>query len=155
MNQKIIELLEKGFTKKEISKKLNIGYSTVRKYSIGYSTVKSKKEIKCRTCGDNNRENFYSMGGGQSYYCKSCWNEKTVKAGKDKIKQYMEDRGGAKCQRCGYDKCEAALEFHHRDPTEKDPNWSRGWGISKLKAELDKCDILCANCHREIHYIKP
>lgn len=60
---------------------------------------------------------------------------------------------GGKCFRCGYDKSLRALQFHHRDPKEKDfaisrPN-PRSW--DKVKVELDKCDLLCANCHSEIH----
>ena len=61
---------------------------------------------------------------------------------------------GGKCNRCGYDKCVEALEFHHKDPAQKDFGISRsgntrGW--NKIKAELDKCELVCANCHREIH----
>lgn len=61
---------------------------------------------------------------------------------------------GGKCEHCGYCKCDKALEFHHRDPSEKD------FGISykgetrsfdRIKVELDKCILLCANCHREEH----
>ena len=66
----------------------------------------------------------------------------------------MDERGGAKCQICGYDKCVAALEFHHRNPAEKDPQWRRGWSLDRLRNELNKCDILCANCHREVHWNK-
>jgi len=61
---------------------------------------------------------------------------------------------GDKCERCGYDHCIDALEFHHIDPTQKDfsissKGYTRSW--SKVKEELDKCMILCANCHRELH----
>lgn len=61
---------------------------------------------------------------------------------------------GSKCERCGYDRCVEALEFHHTDPTKKDFNISskghtRSW--NRVQAELDKCVMLCANCHREIH----
>jgi hypothetical protein len=106
-------------------------------------------KYRCKTCSVEGQENFYNSS---KYYCKSCWNTRTYKSAKDKIAAYMESRGGIKCSACGYDKCIGALEFHHRDPKEKDPSWSRGWSLSKLKIELDKCDILCANCHREIHY---
>ena len=61
---------------------------------------------------------------------------------------------GNKCARCGYDRCVDALEFHHKDPAQKDFNISskghtRSW--ERVKEELDKCEMLCANCHREIH----
>lgn len=60
---------------------------------------------------------------------------------------------GGKCVRCGYCKSLRALQFHHRDPEQKDfaisrPN-PRSW--EKVKVELDKCDLLCANCHSELH----
>lgn len=61
--------------------------------------------------------------------------------------------GGGKCTRCGYDRCSAALDFHHLEPEHKDFTPSRGykrnWEV--LKRELDKCILVCSNCHREIH----
>ena len=65
----------------------------------------------------------------------------------------IEYKGGA-CNVCGYDKTTTALCFHHRDPTTKSFSISNGgleksWNI--LKEELDKCDLLCANCHVEEH----
>lgn len=64
----------------------------------------------------------------------------------------MEYKGG-KCQKCGYDKCENALTFHHLNPQEKDFNIAKKYNVSwsKLKNELDKCVLLCANCHAEEH----
>ena len=61
---------------------------------------------------------------------------------------------GGECSRCGYNKCVAALEFHHRDPKEKDRSIRLGadtisW--ERMKLELDKCILLCSNCHHEIH----
>lgn len=60
---------------------------------------------------------------------------------------------GGKCQICGYDKCEGALELHHLHQEKKsfgigDKGYTRSW--DKVKTELDKCILLCANCHREI-----
>jgi predicted HNH restriction endonuclease len=56
---------------------------------------------------------------------------------------------------CGYSKCESALEFHHLNPNEKDFNISSIRQLSnfteKIKNELDKCILVCSNCHREIH----
>jgi hypothetical protein len=61
---------------------------------------------------------------------------------------------GGKCQICGYSKCSRALEFHHIDPNAKEfgissKAHSTAW--DKLCKELDKCALLCANCHREVH----
>lgn len=59
---------------------------------------------------------------------------------------------GGKCQICGYDKCPAALDFHHVDGREKDFEISGRMAWSKaLEEELAKCTLLCSNCHREVH----
>ena len=69
--------------------------------------------------------------------------------------EYILSRGG-KCEKCGYNKNLAALDFHHINPQEKefaiDARKFANGDLSKLKKELDKCTILCANCHREIHH---
>ena len=60
---------------------------------------------------------------------------------------------GGKCVLCGYDKCNAALEFHHIDPSLKSYQLSSG-NCHKIEddiAEVKKCLLVCANCHREIH----
>lgn len=56
---------------------------------------------------------------------------------------------GGKCNRCGYNKSNAAFDFHHVDKTQKDKNWSalRLKPLEQLKNELDKCELLCKNCH--------
>lgn len=59
---------------------------------------------------------------------------------------------GGSCSSCGYSKCANAMHFHHVNPKEKSFQIS-GKSISweKLKTELDKCILLCANCHAEAH----
>ena len=148
--EEIKSLLEAEHSKKEIADILGVSYATIKKHSKGLVNKKRYTNTKwiCRHCPTTGEEKFYIES---PYKCKKCWNSYTTKRGKDKIEQYMESRGGAKCSRCGYDKYIGALDFHHRDPNTKDPSWSRGWAIDKLKKELDKCDIVCANCHREIH----
>lgn len=63
------------------------------------------------------------------------------------------DYKGGRCSRCGYNKYPAALEFHHRDPRQKDFHMGAGRTMSWEKAvvELDKCDLVCSNCHKEVH----
>lgn len=62
---------------------------------------------------------------------------------------------GGKCAKCGYDSHPSALQFHHIDPLTKDVSWNklrlRAW--DKITAELDKCIMLCANCHFIVHSI--
>ena len=69
------------------------------------------------------------------------------------IKKMLIAYAGGKCQKCGYDKCSRALEFHHLDPNEKDFGISKTLtkNIQALKAEVDKCILLCSNCHAEEH----
>lgn len=71
-----------------------------------------------------------------------------------KLKEKLVEYKGGKCERCGYDKCITALEFHHLDPREKDFGIGSKDVLSfeKCKKEVDKCILVCANCHREIHY---
>lgn len=72
------------------------------------------------------------------------------------VKEVAVEYLGGKCSICGYDKCIAALDFHHVDPTQKDFNISQYYKkdfTDELKAELDKCILICANCHRELHYL--
>ncbi len=61
---------------------------------------------------------------------------------------------GGKCIKCGYSKYPEVLEFHHKDPSTKEFNLglnglTRSW--ERTKKEIEKCDLLCANCHRERH----
>lgn len=60
---------------------------------------------------------------------------------------------GGECKKCSYNKCIRALEFHHLDPNEKDFGISKCLtkSISSLKEEVDKCILVCSNCHAEIH----
>lgn len=99
------------------------------------------------------RDKFYTKTDGRPYsYCKVCWNDLRVEKTRENKRQAVEYLGGC-CERCGYSKCIRALEFHHKDPTQKEFLISKytGAGIEKIKPELDKCMLLCANCHREVH----
>ena len=56
------------------------------------------------------------------------------------------------CAICGYNKCDNALEFHHVNPADKKFNITIPHiGNKNLVEELNKCILLCANCHRETH----
>jgi len=78
---------------------------------------------------------------------------KAVSDRRRKIKvKAIQLKGGA-CQICGYSKYQGALDFHHIDPTTKSfsigsRGHSRSW--EQVLKELDKCILVCANCHREI-----
>lgn len=81
-------------------------------------------------------------------------NIEAVSKRRRKLKEMSLEYMGSKCKICGYNKCVAALEFHHLDPTKKDfgiatSGTTKSW--ERIKKELDKCICVCANCHREIH----
>ena len=71
-----------------------------------------------------------------------------------KLKEMAVALKGGKCQVCGYNKYVGALDFHHIDESTKEFDLStrgltRSW--ERIKKELEKCVLVCANCHREIH----
>jgi predicted HNH restriction endonuclease len=79
---------------------------------------------------------------------------KAVQRRREKVRLMAVSYKGGCCQVCGYDRCIEALEFHHLDSTQKDfgisnKGYTRSW--EKVKEEADKCILLCANCHREVH----
>lgn len=79
---------------------------------------------------------------------------KAVKKRRTHLREKAVVEGGGKCQICGYNREITALEFHHKDESQKDFGLSqrgltRSW--EKIKAEIAKCILVCANCHREIH----
>jgi len=126
----------------------------------------------CRKCKKEKKvDEFYknkSKKDGLSYYCKKCEqaiqkeehqrNKKRYsRRAKDKYKKKKEFidaiKLGIGCQVCGYNKCIDALVFHHRNPEEKKFTLNRVISYSKenILKEIKKCQILCMNCHQELH----
>jgi hypothetical protein len=96
----------------------------------------------------------YVLEGRGYYRCTKCRMD-AVSRKRRKLKLDIVAYKGGKCQLCGYDKCIAALEFHHKDFNKKEFTLSskgKTYGLKKLKEEVDKCDLLCSNCHRETHH---
>ena len=78
--------------------------------------------------------------------------KKNVGIWRKRTKELLVEYKGGKCEFCGYDKCIEALEFHHIDETTKEFAISGSTkSLEKQKKEADKCYMLCANCHRELH----
>ncbi len=110
--------------------------------------------MKCKrtSCKKQARKNTY-RGHVPSYCSKACKNVDKVHDLRKRRKQEAVTYLGGACRRCGYSKCLEALQFHHRDPKRKDFVLSAAMtrSFTRIKAELDKCDLLCANCHAEVH----
>ncbi len=125
-----------------------------------------KEEIlKLRSEGKSYREIELALGcskGTIYYHCAPDAKTKNVRTRlkncKDRLAKLKVDRGG-QCERCGYNRCLAALDFHHTDPSTKDRTYDcigamiRTCSFAKAEAETKKCELICSNCHREHHYL--
>jgi hypothetical protein len=86
------------------------------------------------------------------YRCRLCRQEAVVRR-RRKVKASLVREAGGCCRMCGYDRCVAALEFHHLDPEDKKFGVAQGGmahSIEHLRAEVRKCILLCSNCHAEV-----
>ena len=111
---------------------------------------------ECKECKlELNEDKFYKKDKGKrlASICKNCFMQYCTKRWR-KIKEEAVSYKGGKCEQCGYNKCIDAFDFHHIDPKEKEYDWRRMRRKSRdiMFKELDKCMLLCANCHREIHF---
>lgn len=117
----------------------------------------------CEVCGKK-------LSNKRSSMCRPCLHASKVGTGKygkiarDKV-AYTSNRRkairislikelGGKCSICGYSKTNSALEFHHLNPVEKDfvlSNSGLNKSLKKIREEVAKCILVCANCHRELH----
>lgn len=79
-------------------------------------------------------------------------NSQSVVTWRKKAKLLLIEYAGGKCKICDYNKSVTALQFHHINPEEKDFSiGGKSVSLEKLKKEVDKCVLVCANCHAEIH----
>jgi transposase-like protein len=84
--------------------------------------------------------------------CRKCRMERVTEWRRRTKRRLVEEAGGC-CRLCGYDRCMAALQFHHRNPSEKSfPMSLQGVPrrLEVLRREAVKCVLLCANCHAEV-----
>lgn len=114
---------------------------------------------RCSTCGKELPiEEFYLQQDhkdGVMSMCKACFNAYCVERWRLRKRKYVQYLGG-RCECCGIsltDSNYAIFDFHHRNPTEKEMVWTKMRLLSEEKVlqELNKCQLLCANCHRLVH----
>jgi hypothetical protein len=113
-------------------------------------------ETVIKKCEKHGETEFaaYKYENGTRHRCKKCRTE-GVQRRREKVKLLAIEYMGGKCCKCGYNKCPWALDFHHIDPATKSFTISADGftrSFNKIKDELNKCILLCANCHREEHY---
>lgn len=108
--------------------------------------VENGTKLKCECCLKTYE---HKRGYTTRKMCGRCRSNERNRSMKIKALDYL----GGKCSRCGYNSSPSALQFHHLNPKDKSftigRHLSRNW--ESLKPEVDKCIILCANCHCEIH----
>ena len=94
----------------------------------------------------------FVLRGDGHYRCSRCRAE-AVAARRRKVKETLVREAGGCCCVCGYGRYAGALQFHHLDPAAKSYSLSeRGISrsLSKARAEVAKCVLVCANCHAEL-----
>ena len=122
--------------------------------------MKQKKCTQCEVVQDI--DNFYpAVQRGKNnqvwhYWdsmCKSCRSIYSSNRRREIKIQAIEYLGG-KCCECGLKDDPVVYDFHHRDPGEKDFQIGKNSkSFESIKKELDKCDPVCANCHRKLEYL--
>lgn len=104
----------------------------------------------CNTVKTNENTKINSKGriDSRCYQCISELANLRHRAFKTKCVNYK----GGKCEKCGYDKCIDSLQFHHKNPENKlFAICTKNFYNQEVENELNKCAILCANCHFEEH----
>jgi len=161
-------LISCGMSQRNIANYLQVSSSTVRywlkKYNLSTNhNIYNKRENIlpdrkiCSRCKKDKLNSEFNKRKNRDYQfqsmCKDC-NSRDRQDRQRIFKQECVDYKGGECQCCGYHACNSALDFHHIDPEIK------SFGIAEqrrtkmndeIKRELDKCILVCSNCHREIH----
>lgn len=156
--------ITKGLTILELSKYWECSTTTISRYKRKWHLTKNpliNKVVdglkKCNFCLiEKPVSEFQKAGskiGGAIKYkatCKSCLPKKMYTRLHDILKKSNREY---KCESCGYDKNYGALQFHHLDPLEKEYEIGgmKEMAIEKIELEINKCAVLCANCHTEYH----
>jgi len=136
-NKNELRFKDEDFIKK--IKELYDKIGSIRKVSeilgVGRKIISSIVEVKTQTAIERRKSSV----------------EHVVRCRKNRKKRLVEYKGGC-CQRCGYSKSMNALQFHHINPDEKDFTiGGKNYSEEKMKKEVDKCVLVCSNCHCEIH----
>lgn len=109
----------------------------------------SISERCCKQCGKRYMYDYRHKGNDRAYTCETCkMKERNVRR---KIMAILYK--GGKCEHCGYGKIHEAMDFHHTDASTKEFSIGQAYRLSwkRITTELDKCILVCANCHRELH----
>lgn len=147
-----------GKTRNLCNRKFCLVCSPFKRHNTSKNPSRRKQVGKsfCSRCQQTlSNKHFYKRrtGDGHTSYCRDCLKTQARERQTEFKKRCVEYKGGS-CVICGYNKCLAAMDFHHLDPSKKEFRLSqkkdrRNW--NQIAEELDKCVLLCCRCHREVH----
>lgn len=112
---------------------------------------KNIRSKKCKECTSEYSKAHYQKH--QQIYIERAKKSKKkyAKRNTENVIEYLQDKY---CSRCQIKDIEV-LDFHHKDPNEKEYSvadmLTHGYSWKRIRKEIDKCEIVCANCHRKIH----
>lgn len=158
-------LVDEGLTIGEMATRLSVSPTTVR-YWLGRYGLQTRRSIRLAAtkeareagslfveadCATHGAATLVPRPGG-GFRCLRCRNE-AVRARRRRVKELLVAEAGGACVACGYSRAQAALQFHHRDPTTKAfaiaaQGVTRS--LARAREEAAKCVLLCANCHAEV-----
>jgi transposase len=159
-------LVRQGLTYREIAARVDRSVSTVRYWMTEHGLANPRRfgreEIEravaegrrtvVRDCRRHGETEYALVGSERRPRCKKCRAEAVARR-RRRVKEILVQEAGGKCELCGYSRSLCALEFHHRDPSQKAFGIAyRGItrGIDEVRREVQKCVLLCANCHAEV-----
>jgi transposase len=159
-------LVADGLSGRQIAKRLEVSQATVRHWLLKYG-LETERTVRRRLrgtalteqggtdaiafCPRHGTTRFRRRAEG-GWRCLKCRAEAVI-ARRRSVKATLVTEAGGGCALCGYDRCMAALQFHHIDPTGKHFHIAHR-GVSRsieaARTEARKCILLCANCHAEV-----
>jgi len=157
------ELVAQGCSTREIGRRLNKSQTSVR-YWLSKFCIETERSETLSACASSPQEKEYSCaehgsmlfrrysdGKGYRYRCPKCINAKTVDRRKRLKQEYVNLLGGS-CEECNYDRYTGALHFHHlSDKSFQLSRYMHSRSRQVVLEELDKCILLCSNCHLRKH----
>jgi transposase-like protein len=162
--ESLAALVAEGLTTRQLAEQLGFSQSTVRHWlrRYGLRTQRARRpdshgtrgidpDRKVLGCARHGTTEFWLDSRG-IYRCCRCRSEAVARR-RRRLKKILVAEAGGRCSVCGYDRYIGALQFHHRDGGDKQFGLSdRGLtrSLEVVRAEAEKCILLCANCHSEV-----
>lgn len=164
--ESLASLVGEGLSGRQIAARLGVSQATVRHWLAkhGLRTDRAARRAVAAgalqshvgpeataICPRHGATRFRRRSEG-GWRCLKCRAEAVV-ARRRAVKVALVAEAGGACALCGYDRSMAALQFHHRDPADKEFHIAQRGGarsISAARQEAAKCVLLCANCHAEV-----